>query len=417
MKDEYLDPERSYEFTQKAWNGMYMAVDSEYFGQMDAELIYESLEKQLEPVPFGDYLKRYLYARAGLTGSYREVPLKDYQALIMGSFRDRLTPPSFTPTTARLSALSKNWLTQQTVKRQVVLLLGFGLGMSTADVNDFLHKALHERMLDRGDPTEAICEHCYTAGKGYPAFERLRSVYETLDPKHPPAAQAGEEDLLRRLCALKGSEPGQTDQARKHLLRLWAEAREMIAGMHNSAGEEACERLTEALRDRLSRSDRLSDQEKLERLRQERTRRHIFTAEEITENDLEQILYAAVPTDRHGNLTPIRDSTLADHFEGKRLSRKRLNDLLHRRSPVDRFDLITLSFFIAAAKVDEEPNSKKRYIRYITQTNRILADCGMGPLYVTNPYECFVLMCLLSVSPLETFSEVWEKSYENQEGD
>ena len=35
----------------------------------------------------------------------------------------------------------------------------------------------------------------------------------------------------------------------------------------------------------------------------------------------------------------------------------------------------------------------------------------MGPLYVANPYECFVLMCMLSVSPLETYTEVIEKSY------
>ena len=54
---------------------------------------------------------------------------------------------------------------------------------------------------------------------------------------------------------------------------------------------------------------------------------------------------------------------------------------------------------------------------YPIVTNRMLNECGMGPLYVANPYECFVLMCLLSVSPLETFSEVWEKSYEENEGE
>jgi len=137
---------RSYNFTMKAWDRMYDAVDHQYFQEMDADLIYQALEKELKPVPFGDYLKRYIFRKAGMTGSFREVPLRDYQTIITDAFRDHHTPASFTPTSVKLSALSKNWLTQQSVKRQVVLLLGFGLGMSADDVNEFLYKALHEPM-------------------------------------------------------------------------------------------------------------------------------------------------------------------------------------------------------------------------------------------------------------------------------
>jgi len=162
--DETLN--RSYNFTMKAWDRMYDAVDHQYFQEMDSDLIYESLEKGLKPVPFGDYLKRYIYRKSGMTGSFREVPLKDYQIIIADAFRDHQTPASFTPTTAKLSALSRNWLTQQTVKRQVVLLLGFGLGMSEEDVNDFLYKALHEQVLNTQDPMETICLYCYQHGYG-----------------------------------------------------------------------------------------------------------------------------------------------------------------------------------------------------------------------------------------------------------
>ena len=35
----------------------------------------------------------------------------------------------------------------------------------------------------------------------------------------------------------------------------------------------------------------------------------------------------------------------------------------------------------------------------------------MGPLYIANPYECFILMCLLSEDPLGTYSDVLEVSY------
>ena len=48
---------------------------------------------------------------------------------------------------------------------------------------------------------------------------------------------------------------------------------------------------------------------------------------------------------------------------------------------------------------------------FIHTTNRMLERCGMGPLYIANPYECFILMCLLSEDPLGTYSDVLEVSY------
>ena len=80
-------------------------------------------------------------------------------------------------------------------------------------------------------------------------------------------------------------------------------------------------------------------------------------------------------------------------------------------SQIDRFDLITLQFFIFALKVDEFPRAKPRYIRFIDDMNRILEDCCMGPLYIANPYECFILMCVLSDDPMGTYADVVEMSY------
>ena len=38
--------------------------------------------------------------------------------------------------------------------------------------------------------------------------------------------------------------------------------------------------------------------------------------------------------------------------------------------------------------------------------------CFLGELYISNPYECFVLMCILSEDPLGPYADVWEKSYD-----
>lgn len=168
---------KDFDFTEAAWESLYDAVDDTVFLEQDAEVIYNSLKHRLKFISFGDYLKRYIYLKSGLDEPFAEVPLKEYQLIIKSAFSDNNTPPSFTPTTTKLSALSKNWLTQQTVKRKVVFLLGFGLNMSVEDVNLFLTKALREPEINPKDPFEVICWYCYKNRYTYPKFEKLWELY------------------------------------------------------------------------------------------------------------------------------------------------------------------------------------------------------------------------------------------------
>ena len=55
-----------------------------------------------------------------------------------------------------------------------------------------------------------------------------------------------------------------------------------------------------------------------------------------------------------------------------------------------------------------------RFTEFVEETNDLLADAGMMTLYPVNPYEAFILMCIVSEDPLDTFAVVWEKSYEEQ---
>ena len=48
----------------------------------------------------------------------------------------------------------------------------------------------------------------------------------------------------------------------------------------------------------------------------------------------------------------------------------------------------------------------------MAETNRMLEECGMMKLYPVNPYDAFVMMCLVSDYPPGTWSDVWEMSYE-----
>lgn len=170
------------DFTERAYDSMYDIVDDVNFREHDAELIYKALASRLKAIPFGNYLKRYIYKKAGLDGKYDEIPIKEYQNIIRDSFADNHTPASFTQVSSKLSALSKNWLTQKTVKRNVVFLLGFGLNMSLEDVNDFLTKALRESKINFKDPFEIICWYCYKNNYNYLKFEKLWQAYSELPP-------------------------------------------------------------------------------------------------------------------------------------------------------------------------------------------------------------------------------------------
>lgn len=420
---------RDFDFTDAAWESLYDAVDDAQFLNKDAQLIYDSLKHRLKIRSFGDYLKRYIYLKAGLSEPFCEIPLKEYQLIIRSSFSDNHTPASFSATTAKLSALSKNWLTQQTVKRNVVFLLGFGLNMSADDVNMFLTKALREQEINPKNPFEVICWYCYRKQYNYLKFEQLWQIYidtppnsldmgciyseQTIGVRNSMHSIHDDAALIAHLAKLKANEKmsAMSLTARQCFDELYDEARDLIAKMYNAYETEEYENTVQEYIHKLSYNDRLYDSEKQKRIEQFRSKRKVFCREDITESDIEHIICAAIPTDRHGNLTPSKASKLNDQFAGKRFSRQRIGDILSGNAEVTRFDLITLNFFVFSQKLDEYPDSKVRYLKFHESMNAILEKCFLGKLYIQNPYECFILMCILSDEPLGTYADVWELSY------
>lgn len=417
------------DFTDAAWDSMYDAVDDTLFPDRDAGLIYNALKHRLKIRSFGDYLKRYIYLKAELTIPFSEVPLKEYQLIIRSAFSDNHTPVSFVPTTAKLSALSKNWLTQQTVRRNVVFLLGFGLNMSVDDVDMFLTKALCEQEINPKDPFEVICWYCYQRRFNYLKFEQLWQRYldmprdvqniDCYDTEHTIGARntmhsvSDDASLLKYLGGLKGKGGASRMSltAKQCFDTLYNEAKALIAQLYNKDAEKKHWLATQEYIQKLSLNDRLSDAEKQTRIQQFSSGKKVFVRDDITESDIEHVICAAIPKDRHGNLTPAKASKLNEQFSGKRFSRQRISNILSGEADVTRFDLITLNFFIFSQKLDVYPETKKRYIHFMDSMNSILEKCFLGKLYIQNPYECFVLMCMLTDDPLGTYADVWELSY------
>lgn len=418
------------DFTGIALDSMYDTVDDIYFRDKDAELIYRTLECRLKTIPFCNYLKRYIYNRAELTGNYAEIPLKDYQLVIHEAFSENHTPPSFRQVSSKLSALSKNWLTQQTVKREVIFLLGFGLHMPVEDVNKFLTVVLREQGINFKNPFEIICWYCYKNGYNYLKFEKLWQAYQetpansvnvgtiyseyTIGYRRTANSIHDDLTLLAHLSKLKTDDltSKMSVTSWTYFEKLYNKARDIVAGMYNSSEEEKNLIKVQHYIEQLNNNDCLYDYDKQRRIQKKRHERYVFSRDDIGPGDIERVICSAIPLDGHGNLVPISESKLNEHFNGKKLSRQRLSDILAHSTQIERFDLITLNFFIYSQQIDDYPERKNRYLRFVDSTNEILGYCCMGDLYVTNPYECFILMCILSDDPLGTYADVWEKSFD-----
>ncbi len=379
------DQERSYQFTLHGNHLMTETVSDALFQDLDAEMIFRSLTDRFFVVPFCEYLKRYIYLKSGMTGSYRKVPFDTYRATLMDAFRETGTPSSLNRSKARVASRSGDWLRQSTAGRSAVLLLGFGLSMSAEDVNLFLTQAIHDHRLDDTDPLEGICAYCYAHHYGFSKMERLRAIYrdalkdgldvsriEELQPVgRAESRRVIEEDtaLLRSLLdGNAGEKESMTLRTRKYFERLYGQ---ICLCLQQARGN----------------------------------------GEPVQPHDIEEILCASIPRNRHGNLIPEMNSSLKAELNGKRMSRQRLYDIRHGISEPTRYDLITLHFFLAAQTIDSDEDAKSRYLRFVRETNRDLTACGYGELYTASPYECFIMMCMLSVDPLGTFADVLEFAY------
>lgn len=398
-------------FTRAARRNLKMTVRDPYFRDMDSDLIYRQLMKKMRFVPFGDHLKRFIYRKEGMTDPFDQVPPAVYQKYIVNHFLFNQVPGSFTPTSAKLGALAKNWLTQAAVRREVVLLLGFGLEMTADEVNGILTKALLENKLDEGDPFEWLMARCYDRHYSFAQYQALWERYQavTADGDCIRADEEFADDIKEMIRVGTDTVGSLYLKARvKNWNVLYEECRRMIARYRNSADEQDIGILAGRILDR--QDDIITLEERRRFLEKEQDGRHIWRTQEIRESDMEHILYAGLPVDKNGNLIRLKDSALGELFQSKRLTRQHINDVESGKTLPSRFDLITLAFLKAAVRDTLSDNVKERYLNFVDNTNVMLSECGMMKMYPVNPYESFILLCMLSVDPLTTFNDVWELS-------
>lgn len=414
------------DFTRRSEECFYSVVDLNRYCEDDSERIWDCLCRQMRCLPFGDYLKRYIFVKTRMSGSFREIPLRQYQHIIVDSFAENHTPNSFTATSAKLSALAKNWLTQKTVSRSTVFLLGFGLRMSADDVAMFLHNAIRERGFNAADPFEVICWYCYRFGYPFIKHKQLMQKYEaglfeaesdlsftmTGDLRKEMYGITDEDSLFCMLHTIgKRKGASKNSSAQRAIQLLYDRCLQQIAACYQKDEDELCERNIKEFLQKESRQGNLFPSQCSQHIQEMRAARHQWRAEELSPADIERFLYSALPMDRNGNISPFQSGVIKEVFSEKRLTRQRLHSILQHSISVDRYDLLTLNFLYHALSEEFDRNFS-RYLAFETSMNQILNQCVMGELYLANPYESFLLMCLLTDVPLATYNDVLEISSE-----
>lgn len=366
---------RDFDFTRKAMQGISRVISSEDFEDMDVDAIFDYLLNEMEIVVFKDYLKRYIYERAGIREPFSKVQDNVYLDIILDSFEQNRAPVSLTPTTVKRRAMVKRWLDQDSVNRQTVFALGFGLRMTEEDVSDFLTKVIKETDFDDLDPRECIYRYCYSKNLPYAKAVSLMNGTAVSE-------DAGEKAISEKIRELK--EKGRDDKQDRRTLAFQAvyqECRQLVASLYQEENDTG-------------------DGSK------------VWKLDDIGPSDIEKMLCDGIPMTAGGNRMKMSNSLLNRQFRQKRITRQRLDSLLKGELEIERYDLITLQFLISSQQEDENP--RKRCMLYLDRMNMILTGCGMQAVYPANPYEAFILMCLLTEMPLLTYYDVWERSYEDE---
>ncbi len=366
-------------FTVKAIRNINHVLEASDVEGISAEGIFEFLLTTMDIVSFKDYLKRYIYRRAGMEDTFAEVGDEVYKSIIMDTWKRNRAPYSFKPTTVPWSRIVSRWLTQDSVQRSTIFLIGFGLKMTSTDVSEFLKKVLKESDFDLNDPTELVYWYCFQHGLPYAkALDLLQHepVYENkIITPDQLRMERNDDDFLVCLtaCREKANSEHREEERYKVFQTLYRDCKQAIADLYD-------------------------------------TEKH---PDEIGASDIEKTLYDdGIPITIGGNRQKMSKSKLNQCFNHKRVTRQRLDSLIKGKQEVTRYDLITLQFLISSQMEDEEPELRCQY--FLEDVNYLLEKCGMMKLYPANPYEAFMVICLMTEDPLFTFYDVWKLSYDEK---
>ncbi|MBQ3762134.1 MAG: hypothetical protein II875_09030 [Clostridia bacterium] len=372
-----------------------MSVDGFCFSpDPDAVQIYQRILGMGEVFRFNEELKELIAGKFSVEPSSGPDDIAVFVDIIIRSFGDRQVPAHFDLAQGSLRKLSKNWLTQRSVSRDTVLLLGFGLGLSLDEAETLLTKGLGDTRLNPKDPFETLCWYCFKNGLEYHEFSRLRQAVKQSNAlgkdgfvpndstekfrslRDQITSEAELIEFIRTISVIHDWR-AQSYSARKAFMQMY-----MACGAILAPDETRISPDTDG--DYAARCAATVEKE----------------------------LYSATPKDENYNLKPLKNTRLGRILNVPRLSRQRMRDILNLQTRINRADLLTLSFLLTSLTfVLSDGGSLKS--GFIEHADANLIRCGMCALDRRRPYDALLTLCTDTVDPLETFNDVTDLAYKD----
>lgn len=303
--------------------------------------------------------------------------------------------------------------------------------MNVADIEILLKKGIKEEGFNFNDPKEVIYWYCYKNNLPYSEMERYFKWYEDTSSKE-------DDELYNEIN--NGFEPERENRtsfteniqlrSEKLFLRYLQvlKAKDYVSIGNQKAYDkfvELYEQCKTIALDMINTYDYaftdFGGSGKAQTIEKEENKCMRKSLDNISSYDLEKILCAgSLYNENNNNLIKTTFSSFNKLFDSKRMSRQRIQAILDKKQKVDRYDLLTMLFMVIGTeqpKTDEEFDNinefiKKRMEKFVDMSNKILQECNMQGLYIVNPYECLLVMCLATESPFENRTEVIGMSYD-----
>lgn len=406
----------------------YSEIDTKYrnktFGVKD---FIREFDNCIQPASFPQYLKKFVRTNYGSRLKGKET--ENYVDFLKAEFeRNGVKKGSFDGGTTVRGAI-ESWLQESDnddgnkVKRDSILLLSLGLKLSVDQMTEMFNKGIRQTGINPHNPREAICYYCLNCSFDYP-YEKYCELWEKYMHSNPGGKYEQTEytaDIYTRLSEIK------TDD-------------ELLGFLAETCSQEKCAKFSKTAREEyLKLFDRVKvpavviyNKEIIERQKAlgEKTSSDGWPPEKMTPNALQKLLYNGSLDDNNNVLSNYHVLNNAKKFACIHFRKDDYAKIKNNTKTVTRYDLITMSFLLHActAKADpsawkqtheykKEPNVEKKNViceKFENDTNAILEKCKFMKLYEGSPYESFLILCMLTGDPFQTYTDLMSNSYNSR---
>lgn len=328
--------------------------------------------------------------------------------------------------------------------RSKMFLLSFALHMNSKEMQKFLTDVLAEQSYNYRDPEEIIALFCQSDENinSYPDYLRIKAkfseaVKESSSELEPQKTNyttfakesfenkiKSEEDLILFLVSNIPSFAGYSQTAYNEFMILYDKAlkKSKLQALSNDeyliSDDATTEDKRKEQKERINRAIGLQKVANTEQLAKamlqfipRASSKRIKNNKEIVSND-----FISISNGETGQRNKkIQTTTLPKEITMNMLVSDRLDDLVNKKKPVTRKDLVFMRFYVFSLDlIDKGSYLQSDYRDFIDECNAMLVRCGMSRLYPANRFENLVLLSLLSSNPFEMFENIIEYSFINE---